>query len=134
MASESPSEIVSRSELEGEQTHLNLLYDRVQERRIDAQRRTAGPAGGARSRRRLLRGGVNPGSQRVRLMFRATTALEALRWATVNAAEAIGLGDRIGGFTPGKRADLHAAVAVLPPAPPGGFAVIRDLASGNLSA
>ena len=36
----------------------------------------------------------------------STTALEALRWSTVNAAEAIGLGDRIGSLTPGKQADL----------------------------
>ncbi|MQA32116.1 amidohydrolase family protein [Modestobacter roseus] len=35
-----------------------------------------------------------------------TTAVEALRWATVNAAEAIGLGHRIGSLTPGKQADL----------------------------
>ena len=132
----------------------------------------------------------------------STTALEALRWSTVNAADAIGLGDRIGSLTPGKQADViivggpgtsqhpvidaagtlifqtttadvrtvlvdgqvvkrdgimtgadrstllasaetsaagilsrvHAAVPVLPPVPPGGFAVIRDLASANLSA
>jgi cytosine/adenosine deaminase-related metal-dependent hydrolase len=132
----------------------------------------------------------------------STTALEALRWSTVNAAEAIGLGDRIGSLTPGKQADLivvggpgiaqrpvidaagtlifqttatdvrtvliagravkrdgvltgadvpallasaeasadgvlsrvRAAVPVLPPVPPGGFAVIRGLASANLSA
>ena len=36
----------------------------------------------------------------------STTALEALRWSTVNAAEAVGLGDRIGSLTPGKRGDL----------------------------
>jgi cytosine/adenosine deaminase-related metal-dependent hydrolase len=36
----------------------------------------------------------------------STTALEALCWPTVNAAEAIGLGDRIGSLTPGKQADL----------------------------
>jgi cytosine/adenosine deaminase-related metal-dependent hydrolase len=36
----------------------------------------------------------------------STTALEALRWSTVNAAEAIGLGDRIGSLSPGKQADL----------------------------
>ena len=36
----------------------------------------------------------------------STTALEALRWSTVNAAEAIGLGDRAGSLTPGKQADL----------------------------
>lgn len=132
----------------------------------------------------------------------STTALEALRWSTVNAAEALGLGDRIGSLTPGKRADLivvggsgtsqhpvidaagtlifqtttsdvrtvlvdgravkkdgvmtgvdlpsllsradasaedvlarvHAAVPALPPVPPGGFAVFRDLAVANLSA
>ncbi|GAA5165411.1 MULTISPECIES: amidohydrolase family protein [Amycolatopsis] len=33
-------------------------------------------------------------------------AREALRWSTVNAADALGLGDRIGSLTPGKRADL----------------------------
>lgn len=132
----------------------------------------------------------------------STTALEALRWSTVNAADAIGLGDRIGSLSPGKQADLivvggpgtsqhpvvdaagtlifqtttsdvrtvlvagrvvkrdgvmvgvdlpgllgradtsaadvlarvRAAVPVLPPVPPGGFAVIRDLSSANLSA
>jgi cytosine/adenosine deaminase-related metal-dependent hydrolase len=132
----------------------------------------------------------------------STTALEALRWSTVNAADAIGLGDRIGSLSPGKQADLMivggpgtsqhpvvdaagtlifqtttsdvrtvlvggrvvkrdgvmidvdvpallaraetsaadvlarvpAAVPVLPPVPPGGFAMIRDLASMNLSA
>jgi cytosine/adenosine deaminase-related metal-dependent hydrolase len=36
-----------------------------------------------------------------------TTAKEALGWSTVNAAEALGLGDRIGSLTPGKRADLQ---------------------------
>jgi cytosine/adenosine deaminase-related metal-dependent hydrolase len=36
----------------------------------------------------------------------STTALEALRWSTMNAAEAIGLADRIGSITPGKQADL----------------------------
>jgi cytosine/adenosine deaminase-related metal-dependent hydrolase len=36
----------------------------------------------------------------------STTTLEALRWSTVNAAEALGLGDRIGSLTPGKQADL----------------------------
>ena len=36
----------------------------------------------------------------------STTALEALRWSTVNAADALGLGDRIGSLTPGKQADL----------------------------
>jgi len=35
-----------------------------------------------------------------------TPASDALRWTTVNAAEAMGLGDRIGSLTPGKRADL----------------------------
>jgi cytosine/adenosine deaminase-related metal-dependent hydrolase len=132
----------------------------------------------------------------------STTALEALRWSTVNAADAIGLGNRIGSLSPGKQADLivvggsgtsqhpvvdaagtlifqtttsdvrtvlvagrvvkrdgvmvgvdlpallrkadtsaadvlarvRAAVPVLPPVPPGGFGVIRDLASANLSA
>jgi cytosine/adenosine deaminase-related metal-dependent hydrolase len=132
----------------------------------------------------------------------STTALEALRWSTVNAAQAIGLGDRIGSLTPGKLADLiivggpgssqhpiidaagtlifqtttsdvrtvlvagravkrdgvmtaldlpgllsraetsaedvlarvRAVTPVLPPVPPGGFAVIRDMASANLSA
>ena len=34
------------------------------------------------------------------------TAREALDWSTVNAAEALGLGDRIGSLTPGKRADV----------------------------
>ena len=34
------------------------------------------------------------------------TADDALRWSTVNAAEAIGLGHRIGSLTPGKQADL----------------------------
>jgi cytosine/adenosine deaminase-related metal-dependent hydrolase len=34
------------------------------------------------------------------------TAREALGWSTVNAADALGLGDRIGSLTPGKRADL----------------------------
>jgi cytosine/adenosine deaminase-related metal-dependent hydrolase len=131
----------------------------------------------------------------------STTAQEALRWSTVNAAQAIGQGDRIGSLTPGKQADLivvggpgpsqhpvidaagtlifqtstrdvrtvlvagravkrdgvmtdmhlpgllsrsetsadevlarvRASVPVLPPVPPGGFAVIRDLASANLS-
>ncbi|HWD03635.1 MAG TPA: amidohydrolase family protein [Amycolatopsis sp.] len=33
-------------------------------------------------------------------------AREALNWSTVNAAEALGLGDKIGSLTPGKRADL----------------------------
>jgi hypothetical protein len=31
-------------------------------------------------------------------------------------------------------ARVRAAVPVLPPVPPGGFAVIRDMASANLSA
>ncbi len=35
-----------------------------------------------------------------------TTAREALNWCTVNAAEAMGLGDKVGSLTPGKRADL----------------------------
>jgi cytosine/adenosine deaminase-related metal-dependent hydrolase len=34
------------------------------------------------------------------------TAREALDWSTVNAADALGLGGRIGSLTPGKRADL----------------------------
>ena len=36
----------------------------------------------------------------------AVTAREALAWSTVNAAEALGLGDRVGSLTPGKRADV----------------------------
>jgi cytosine/adenosine deaminase-related metal-dependent hydrolase len=36
-----------------------------------------------------------------------TSAKEALGWSTVNAADALGLGDRIGSLTPGKRADLQ---------------------------
>jgi len=36
-----------------------------------------------------------------------TTAREALAWSTVNAADALGLGHRIGSLTPGKRADLQ---------------------------
>lgn len=36
-----------------------------------------------------------------------TRAHEALGWSTVNAADALGLGDRIGSLTPGKRADLQ---------------------------
>lgn len=36
----------------------------------------------------------------------AYTAREALDWCTVNAAQAMGLGDRVGSLTPGKRADL----------------------------
>ena len=36
----------------------------------------------------------------------STTALEALEWVTVNAADALGMGDRIGSLRPGKRADL----------------------------
>ena len=35
-----------------------------------------------------------------------TTTREALRWTTVNAADALGLGDRVGSLTPGKRADV----------------------------
>jgi cytosine/adenosine deaminase-related metal-dependent hydrolase len=35
-----------------------------------------------------------------------TTARDALTWTTVNAADAMGMGDRIGSLTPGKRADL----------------------------
>jgi cytosine/adenosine deaminase-related metal-dependent hydrolase len=35
-----------------------------------------------------------------------TTAREALTWTTVNAAAAMGMGDRIGSLTPGKRADV----------------------------
>jgi cytosine/adenosine deaminase-related metal-dependent hydrolase len=126
--------------------------------------------------------------------------MEALRWSTVNAADAVGLGGRIGSLTPGKQGDLivvggpgttqhphldaagtlvfqtsttdvrtvlvggqavkrdgvmtgvdlprlleratasadsilrrvRSAVPALPPTPPGGFAVIADLASANL--
>lgn len=36
----------------------------------------------------------------------STTAREALTWSTVNAAEAMGMSDRIGSLTPGKRADV----------------------------
>ncbi|WP_243769882.1 amidohydrolase family protein [Amycolatopsis acidicola] len=36
-----------------------------------------------------------------------TNAKEALEWTTVNAAHALGLGDRIGSLTPGKRADVQ---------------------------
>jgi cytosine/adenosine deaminase-related metal-dependent hydrolase len=36
-----------------------------------------------------------------------TTCRDALTWTTVNAANALGLGDRIGSLTPGKRADLQ---------------------------
>lgn len=132
----------------------------------------------------------------------STTAAEALRWSTMNAAEAVGLADRIGSLTPSKQADLivvggpgtaqhphidaagtlifqtstadvrtvlvagravkrdgvmtgvdlprlleqadtsaedvlarvRAAVPVLPPTPPGGFAVIGDMAAANLTA
>jgi cytosine/adenosine deaminase-related metal-dependent hydrolase len=132
----------------------------------------------------------------------STTALEALRWSTVNAANALGLGDRIGSLTPGKQADLiivggpgtsqhpildaagtlifqtstrdvrtvlvagrtvkrdgvmtdvdlptlltraetsaedvmarvEGSVPAFPPVPPGGFAMIRDMASSNLTA
>ncbi|WP_336031131.1 amidohydrolase family protein [Geodermatophilus sp. FMUSA9-8] len=35
-----------------------------------------------------------------------TTAREALTWTTVNAADAMGMGDRIGSLTPGKRGDV----------------------------
>jgi cytosine/adenosine deaminase-related metal-dependent hydrolase len=131
----------------------------------------------------------------------STTALQALQWSTVNAAEAIGLGDRIGSLTPGKQADVivvggpgtsqhpivdaagtlvfqtstadvrtvlvagrvvkrdgamtgvdlpglleradasaeqvlgrvRAAVPMLPPTPPEGFGMIRDMAAHNLS-
>jgi len=35
-----------------------------------------------------------------------TTALEALEWSTVNAADAVGLGEEIGSLRAGKRADL----------------------------
>ena len=35
-----------------------------------------------------------------------TTARDALTWTTVNAAEALGMGDRIGSLTPGKRGDV----------------------------
>ncbi|WP_213571418.1 amidohydrolase family protein [Rhodococcus sp. USK13] len=37
----------------------------------------------------------------------AVTAREALTWPTVNAADAMGLGDRVGSLSPGKRADLQ---------------------------
>jgi len=43
--------------------------------------------------------GRDPSSQTI-------TAEDALRWSTVNAAEAIGLGHRIGSLSPGKQADL----------------------------
>jgi cytosine/adenosine deaminase-related metal-dependent hydrolase len=36
----------------------------------------------------------------------STTSLEALAWGTVNGAETVGMGDRIGRLTPGLRADL----------------------------
>jgi cytosine/adenosine deaminase-related metal-dependent hydrolase len=36
----------------------------------------------------------------------STTALQALEWVTVNAAEAIGMGDRLGSISVGKQADL----------------------------
>ncbi|WP_033294767.1 amidohydrolase family protein [Amycolatopsis jejuensis] len=44
-------------------------------------------------------GGAMPDSVQI-------TAREAFDWCTVNAADALGLGDRIGSLTPGKRADL----------------------------
>jgi cytosine/adenosine deaminase-related metal-dependent hydrolase len=47
----------------------------------------------------FLRNGVMPDTV-------AIPAREALKWSTVNAADAIGLSDRIGSLTPGKRADL----------------------------
>jgi cytosine/adenosine deaminase-related metal-dependent hydrolase len=34
------------------------------------------------------------------------TARDALKWSTVNAADAMGLSDKVGSLTPGKRADL----------------------------
>ncbi|MEU5266195.1 amidohydrolase family protein [Amycolatopsis sp. NPDC021455] len=34
------------------------------------------------------------------------SAHDALEWTTINAAEAVGLGDRIGSLTPGKQADI----------------------------
>ena len=43
------------------------------------------------------------------------TAHDALEWTTVNAAEAVGLDDRIGSLTPGKQADV---VVVANPASP----------------
>lgn len=36
----------------------------------------------------------------------SVTSFEALRWATVNNAEVVGLGDQIGSLTPGKKADI----------------------------
>jgi cytosine/adenosine deaminase-related metal-dependent hydrolase len=35
-----------------------------------------------------------------------TTAREALAWTTINAADALGMADRVGSLAPGKRADL----------------------------
>jgi cytosine/adenosine deaminase-related metal-dependent hydrolase len=51
------------------------------------------------------------GAMPERLLWRAA---DALRWATVNGADALGLGDRVGSLTPGKDADL---IVVGGPAP-----------------